>query len=141
VEVAPNLWLGPRLNEASAREAVAGGVQAVLDLAAELPECRTFRELDHYRSLPILETRAPDYRELHEVIRWVNGFRALGPVYVHCALGHGRSATVVVGYLVLNGECTDWEVAEERLRALRPGVKIKPGQRAALERLMLRLRD
>lgn len=140
VEVAPNLWLGPRLDEASAREAVAGGVQAVLDLAAELPECRVFRDLNAYRNLPVLDTRAPGYRELHEVIRWVNGFRALGPVYVHCALGHGRSATVVAGCLVMNGECPDWEAAEDRLRALRPGVKLKPNQRMALKMLALRLR-
>jgi predicted protein tyrosine phosphatase len=132
VEVAPNVFLGRRLTAREARRAE--GWAAVLDLAAELPEPRPLRELANYRSLPILDATAPSREQLRDAVEWVKQHAASGPVYVHCALGHGRSATVVAAYLLAVGLAADAKAAVKHLRELRPGVRLNCAQRRVLDR-------
>ena len=58
-----------------------------------------------------------------------------GPVYVHCALGHGRSALVTAAVLLRRGIVGDVRAAELHLRERRPGVRLKGVQRRLLERM------
>ena len=135
VEVAPNVFLGCRLTAREARRAEAAGWVAVLDLAAELPEVRPLRELANYRSLPVLDATAMSLERLRDAVEWVKRHAANGPVYVHCALGHGRSALVAAAYLLAVGLAADAKSAVKRLRALRPGVRLSRSQRRSLDRL------
>jgi protein-tyrosine phosphatase len=133
VRVAPNVLLGRRLTEREAERVARAGVVAVLDLAAELPEAAPFRAVEHYRSVPVLDAIAPRPADLREAVAWVQERAAQGAVYVHCALGHGRSALVVAAYLIASGQAPDAKAAVQHLRALRPSVKLRSPQRAALE--------
>ena len=132
VQVAPNVLLGRRLTEAEARRA--GVRPAVLDLAAELTDPPLLRAAPHYRSFPLLDATAPTLEQLRDAVRWVQAHAAAGPVYVHCALGHGRSAVVAAAYLVATGAVADARGALARLRGLRPGVRLNRAQRRVLNR-------
>jgi protein-tyrosine phosphatase len=57
------------------------------------------------------------------------------PVYVHCAVGHGRSATFVAAYLLASGAADSPQQAIAFLKARRPGVHINSAQQAALHAL------
>ena len=128
VRVAPNLFFGRRL---SAREAEAAGWASVLDLAAEFPAAWAPTS---YRSLPVLDAAAPTEEELRAAVAWVAEAVAAGPVYVHCALGHGRSACVIIAYLLSVGAVGSVAEGVRLLRSLRPGVRLHPPQRRLLRR-------
>lgn len=133
VQIVPNVFLGRRLTASEAKHAKVEGWAAVLDLAAELPEPRLLREVKGYRSLPVLDATAMSLNQLRDAVEWVKQHAAMGPVYVHCALGHGRSATVVAAYLLASGLAPDAKAAIKHLRQLRPGVRLNRPQRRLLD--------
>lgn len=100
-QVVPNLFFGRRL---TLREGMATGWDAVLDLAVELPAAWV---PSRYYSLPVLDGTAPTAEQLHQAVVWIAEALPAGPVYVHCALGHGRSACVVIAYLLSTGRLRD----------------------------------
>lgn len=132
VGVAPNLILGRRLTAREARSACTGWV-AVLDLAAELTEAPALRAVAHYRSLPVLDGTAMPLAQLVDAVEWVVRHAAEGPVYVHCAFGHSRSALVVAAVLLATGAAPDARTSVAHLRELRPGVRLNHAQRARLK--------
>jgi hypothetical protein len=125
---APNLYFGRRLTDSETRRAQELGWQSVLDLAPEFPETHGLRAFPRYRSHPILDGTAPTAEQLREAVAWVVESVAVGPVYVHCALGHGRTATVVLAYLLATGEVATVREGLVRLRFLRPGVGLSRPQ-------------
>jgi protein-tyrosine phosphatase len=131
VQVAPNLFFGRRL---SASEAGAIGWVSVLDLAAEFPAARWERTRPAYRSLPVLDSAVPSEEELRSVAAWIGESISPGPLYVHCALGHGRSACVVIAYLLSVGTVGTVAEGVQRLQSLRPGVRLNTSQVRLLRR-------
>lgn len=127
--VAPNLILGRRL---TALEANQFPDAAVLDLAAEFSETPAFRRPERYLSLPVLDATAPTLDQLNAAVNWISANLPHRPVYVHCALGHGRSASVLIAYLLRSGGVKSVRDGLLRLRRLRPGVGFSPGQRERL---------
>ncbi len=128
-EVIPNLFLGRRL---TAAEAVRFPGVAVIDLAAEFSEVLVLRQPDRYLSLPVLDATAPTEEQLNAAVRWIESHIPHRPVYVHCALGHGRSASVVVAYLLRTGQVKHLREAVKFLRQIRPGVGLSAEQRVRL---------
>lgn len=124
-QVLPNLFFGRRL---SASECTAVPWTGVLDLAAEFAESRPLRELASYKSLPVLDGTCPTDQQLRFALSWIGAMSSSGPVYIHCALGHGRSACVVIAYLLSVGEVNTVESGEQRLQSLRPGVRLSTTQ-------------
>lgn len=133
IRVAPNLDLGRRLTAREARRLDPGWV-AVLDLAAELAEAALLRAVPAYGSFPVLDATAPPPAQLAAAVAWLREQTRRGPVYLHCALGHGRSATVAAAYLLATGAAPTPEAALASLQAVRPGVALNPAQRGALHR-------
>lgn len=129
-EVAPGLFLGRRLTSV---DELPPGAAAVIDLTAEFRATPGIRERCEYRTLPTLDTRAPEYAAFVEITRWAAAHP--GPVYVHCAAGHGRSAAVAAGVLVLRGEASDARAAEATLKKARPLVSLHRAQREVVDRL------
>ncbi len=123
--------LGPRLGPSAAKNLFSGDF-SVLDIAAELSENRVMRGARHYLSLPLLDTCAPTLDDLRRGACWIEARQNEGPVYVHCALGHGRSATFVAAFLMKSGQAPDADGAIALIRSKRPGIGISAAQRQIL---------
>lgn len=128
-EVAPNLFFGRAL---TSREAAQTNWLSVLDLACEFAEVRPLRDREGYRSLPLLDDMAPTTKQLQEAVDWIAGAVERGPVYVHCALGHGRSACVVLAYLFSARHVASVKDGFRLLRSARPSVRLNLKQRQRL---------
>ncbi len=126
-ELAPNLFFGRRLTACEAA-AHSGTWVGVLDLAAEFAEAGPLRGVPQYRSLPVLDGTAPSEAELRDAVAWLREAVQAGPVYVHCALGHGRTATVLLAYLLTTGRVGTVGDGLTLLKSLRAGVSIGRGQ-------------
>ncbi len=128
-EVAPNLYLGRLL---TAREFAGREWHGVLDLAAEFDATPPARGVARYRSLPVLDGAAPSPAQLAEALAFLAEVTSIGPVYLHCALGHGRSACVAAGYLLARGDVLSVREAVRKVKRLRPGVRLSQGQAGVL---------
>lgn len=134
-EVAPGLFLG-RIVEA---HALPPGTRVVVDLTSEFPASAATRDGRDYHCLPTLDTSVPRYADFARLARLVAAHE--GPIYVHCAAGHGRSATFAAAILIARGEASEVDEAEAKLRATRPTVHLHRGQRAMVQRFADELRE
>lgn len=76
--------------------------------------------------------------QLHEGVEFLKERIDEGQrVYVHCKAGRGRSASVVLAYLLKHGTgdrtFDSFEEAHDHLKALRPQISINANQRATIE--------
>jgi protein-tyrosine phosphatase len=131
-EVVPGLWFGRRM---TAREAQAAGIQwaGVLDLAAEFPRARSTSE--RYLSIPLLDGAVAMNSQLQTAVAWLSEELPRGPVLVHCALGHGRTGSVVLSWLLVNGHIPDAATGVARLSSLRRGFGLSDAQLASVENM------
>ncbi|HEX5442284.1 MAG TPA: phosphatase PAP2/dual specificity phosphatase family protein [Pirellulales bacterium] len=129
--VTPQVWIGRVLSEDEARQAIAAGVTAVLDLTAEFSENGAFLGCN-YLNVPVLDLTAPTSRQLCRSIAFIDEHVTHGVLYVHCKIGYSRSAAVVAAYLAANGAAATAEECIERLRAVRPSIVIRPEVEATI---------
>lgn len=123
-EIVPGLWLGAWPNTSSK---LPTNTALIVDLTAEFP--RRNHNAD-YLCLPTLDADAPTLEALTTAVAAIQA--SPGPVYVHCAAGHGRSATVVAAVLIARGLAQDLDDAEKQMQRIRPGVRLTPPQRKLL---------
>lgn len=122
-EVRPGLFIGRR--PLRTRE-LPEGVTLVVDCTAEFP--RLHPKHVEYVGLPTLDGSAPhDLGAAREVVERIQKHE--GPVYVHCAAGHGRSAALVATVLVSEGRAANVREAITLMRGVRPGVGLSKSQR------------
>jgi hypothetical protein len=107
------------------------GIASVVDLTCEFPEPRRVRLGRFYRSLPVLDGSVPDSGALQELVREIPHFR--GGVYIHCAEGHGRTATAAAALLLLRGDASTPTEAIELVLKRRPRARVNSAQHRALE--------
>jgi isopentenyl-diphosphate delta-isomerase type 1 len=127
-EILPGLVLGSRLGGRDARALCGTGPWAVLDLTSEFAESECLRRGRAYRSLPLLDHTAPSLDQLRDGVAFIEEHLRRGGVYVHCAVGHGRSATFVAACLLARGCASTPEQAVATLRSRRPGVRLNADQ-------------
>jgi protein-tyrosine phosphatase len=134
-EVAPGIYVGRRPYFAELPE----GTSVVVDLTAEFPvDPQIVREGIRWLCLPTLDGTAPDGDGLKELLDDVEAAdEAAGPIYIHCAAGHGRSATAAAALMIRRGLAADVDSAEAAMRAKRPGIHLNRAQRARLNALEL----
>ncbi len=140
-EIVPGLYLG---RKPTAFEPELFGrlrISGVLDLTSEFPAPGTGKRVLHYHCIPLLDTRAPSLEQLIVGVDYMRRRLAEGSVYVHCALGHGRSALFVAAYLVAAGHAATADEAVRRVREKRSGVDLHPCQRQVLEEYVAMLRS
>jgi hypothetical protein len=130
-QLTPRLWIGRKLSDAEALEAVRQGVAAVLDLTAEFSEAKPFRDAT-YCNVPILDLTAPTSEQLKRCLDFIHEHSAK-IVYIHCKIGYSRTAAVAGAYLISSGQASTAEEAKRLLRAARPSIIIRPEASAALE--------
>jgi protein-tyrosine phosphatase len=129
-EVAPGVWVGrrPRANE------LAADIKIVVDLCAELPAASGVAASRIYLNIPTLDARAPTPEQITRAVDRV--IATDGPALIHCAFGHGRSATVAAAVLVRRGDAT-LDNVEAKMKAIRPGIGLNANQRRALRAAMV----
>lgn len=129
-EVEPGLFLGRRL---TGREADLKQFRTVLDLTAEFTEPLGLRQATNYLCVPVLDHTPPTAEQVRQALDFIAAHRADGPVLVHCAAGHGRSALVLAALRLRTGQAPNAAEAIAQLQRLRPNVHLNPAQRAFLE--------
>ena len=128
-EIAPNVYLGCRLSARDQAEIETLRIARVLDLTSEFAETPFLRALD-YCCIPLLDTHAPTLTQLRAGANWIA--QSDDPIYVHCALGHGRSATFVAAYLLLSKRAQSAADAVSQIQKLRPRIGLSREQMAVL---------
>ena len=118
-EVAPGVWIGRRLTDREASDAIAKGVTAAVDMTAGFPECAPLLAL-RYCNIQLLPITVPNLDQLREAVRFVQEQSRHGIVYVHGALGYSRSVGVVAAYLLATGLARSVDEAVGRVRAVTP---------------------
>jgi hypothetical protein len=136
-EVAPGLFLGRRPRGPADLPA---GVGLVVDLTAEFPAARGIADGSHrYVCVPTLDADAPSDRAafgaaVDEIERSLASGRS---IYIHCALGRGRSAMTVAAVMrrryALGTEPAGAVLAT--VHAARTGIRLSHEQVRLLERL------
>lgn len=119
--------------------AISDGLPAVLDVCAEYPRPR-YRGA--YRTLPLLDMVAPSENDLMQAASLLEALRRQhGKVLTCCALGYGRSAAVVLTWLLAFGGCRDLAQATAELKQARPQMVLPPETAKAVEAAAGRLKN
>ena len=101
-------------------------------MTSEFPEPSDLQSGCSYVCVPTLDASVPSDKVFAELVQTI--VDSPEPVYVHCALGHGRSTAVVTAVLVANSSAATIEQAEQSVKQARPGIKINPVRRKLLQR-------
>ena len=118
--------------------AISDALPAVLDVCAEYPRPR-YRGT--YRVLPLLDMVAPSENDLVQAASLLETLRRQhGKVLTCCALGYGRSAAVVLTWLLVYGGCRDLAQATAELKQVRPQTALPPETAKAVEAAADRLK-
>lgn len=133
-EVAEGVYVGRRTKAA----ALPADVAAVIDLTSEFLPHRCVVAGVRYITLPTLDGAAPRPTVLAAFLDEIEDVE--GPLYIHCAAGHGRSAMLAACVLVRRGVAADIDEAVAVMQRARPLVKLG-GQQRARARAALSLRE
>lgn len=125
-ELLPDLVIGRRLLD---REFDLE-VDHLVDLTCEYAERPMQRRHPGYLCLPIVDGAAPPPAVLHQYVEKLQQLE--GRIYLHCAEGHGRTATVAAAMLLARGLADDVDEALARITAIRPKAQLYAGQMRVL---------
>ena len=129
--VRDDVWIG-------SVSGISDDLPAVLDVCAEYPRPR-YRGA--YRVLPLLDMVAPSENDLVQAASLLEALRRQhGKVLTCCALGYGRSAAVVLTWLLVYGGCRDLAQATAELKQARPQMVLPPETAKAVEAAAGRLK-
>ena len=123
-----DLLLGRRVTEHELPE----GIHDVIDLTAEFSEPRGIRSRRGYRSLPILDARSPPAEVLLDFLQPL--VNVGGPIFIHCAQGHGRTGLVAAALLLLRQHASSPAEAIATLQEVRPRIRLNTEQQKCLMR-------
>ena len=129
--ITDRVFLGRKVSAREARRLVESGVVAVVDLTAEFVETKALRSL-HYLNIPVLDLTPPSAADIQRALEFIRHETVHGKVYVHCALGCSRSATVIAAHLLAEGIADNVETSIRMIKARRPQVVITPTAMAFL---------
>jgi hypothetical protein len=137
--VAVGLYVGRLPFPADRARLTGAGVNAVLNLCWEFPRLSGVGRgcSLHAAHLPVLDGSPPSGRQFREATDLVGQWRAEGrTVLIHCAQGHGRSATIAAAVLCHLGLASSADDALSRIRAARPRARPSREQETALVKFL-----
>lgn len=102
----------------------------IVDLTCEFNEPAAHRE-SGYISFPTLDGHFPDKETLLQRVARIAELD--GTIYIHCAQGHGRTATLAIAYLIQQGISETIDDAVNYILARRPNAHLGRTQRKMLE--------
>mmetsp|Transcript_32759 Transcript_32759/g.58692 ORF Transcript_32759/g.58692 Transcript_32759/m.58692 type:complete len:236 (-) Transcript_32759:1421-2128(-) len=136
-EIVENLLLGALPFQSMLDDFKQQGIQAVVTLNEDF---ELFVTSEHYKGVGIEHLHlptvdflfAPDVNDMERAVAFIHDNVSAGKrTYVHCKAGRGRSATVVVCYMVRHKGMTP-EEAVEFVREKRPQISLASGQWTAV---------
>ena len=126
-EIVDGVWLGRRC---SGRR-LPVGITSIVDMTCEFVELREVVDGRTYVCVPTPDGHVPTVDALSRAVD--EAASSTMPVYVHCAVGRGRSAMFVAALLLRLGRASTVDEAEAIVKAKRPCVHINRTQRRLLE--------
>lgn len=135
--VGENLFIGDKLTPSDVAILADKNIKAVLDVTAEFEslDWTLANETISYHNIPILDHSTPREKELSQAIIWIKNQQLhKGPVLIHCALGRGRSALIVIAYLLSQSTHKKISTVLNELRKTRSTVNLNKRQMKLLER-------
>jgi thioredoxin reductase (NADPH) len=108
-------------------------VDVIFDLRAEDME----HQAPEYRvHVPIVDDAEHQDESIQRAVdEVVKAYKQGQNIYFHCAGGSNRTGTVAIGTLLALGEAESMEEAEEKAKAVRSKINVKPEMKEALKRL------
>jgi predicted protein tyrosine phosphatase len=132
-QITPQIQLGGQHSRRGWPKLVARGVTAVVNMRIEYDDLAAGIAPPRYLHLPTVDETAPSLEHLEQGVAFMaHEIADGGTVYVHCASGIGRAATLVAAYLVRQGLTS--EQAWARIQETRPYVRPEPEQIEQLAR-------
>ena len=101
-EIREGVWLGRRLLLSDLNTFSELGIKSVLDVTAEFDALSEIHLIEgmHYLNIPVMDHDTMQLAQLKRAVSWMHEQRrANRAVLVHCALGQGRSVTVLLAFL------------------------------------------
>jgi hypothetical protein len=132
-EIIPGLYLGRRLWNTEKEKLIQGDICAVVDASAEWGEASFILKHCRYLCLLVLDTSPPTQEQLREGVLWIEKQLQYGGVFLHCAVGHGRSATIIAAYLLHAKVVLGVQEAIDFIKRKRPRINVNPAQISALK--------
>ena len=123
-QVDEHVWIGALPFPGDAEALFAAGIRAVVNTCEEYRGPREqYRRLGiEQLHIPTVDFCVPRLEDIERAVTFMDAHTRRGnQVYVHCKAGRGRSATVVLCWLIFRGRLTPAE-AQARLQAKRPHV-------------------
>ena len=124
-----HLYLGRRVDASE----LPADATLCIDLTSEFSEDPRIVEQYEYRCIPTLDMLAPHMTSTLDLLDALRGRQDV--IYVHCASGQGRSATVAAALLGMRDHAHSPEAAVSTLRNLRRGVSLSKDQWRLLRQL------
>jgi protein tyrosine phosphatase (PTP) superfamily phosphohydrolase (DUF442 family) len=132
-QVTPHLHVGGQYRRRGWPRLAARGITAVVNMRIEFDDAGAGIAPPRYLHLPTVDDDAPTLEHLNEGVAFITEEVARGGgVYVHCASGVGRAATMAAAYLISTGLTPDQAWA--RIHKARPFVRPTKVQVARIER-------
>lgn len=130
-QIAPHLYVGGQHRRHGLAAMREQGITAVVNMREESDDVPHGLGLDRYLWLPTIDDAAPTLEDLERGAAFIHEQVSAGQgVYIHCASGVGRAATMAAAYLVSRGATP--EEAWARVQQGRPFVRPTPPQVAAV---------
>lgn len=121
-EVAPGILVGRRPLPGE----LPPEVTHLVDLTAEFSEHAMVRAGRKYVAAPMLDAGIASESAFRQLVQMIAAWP--GPVYIHCAQGHGRTGTVAAAVLVAKGIHSTPEAAVAALQRVRPKLALNRSQ-------------
>lgn len=131
-EIAPLVHVGGQYKRHGWKRLVDRGIGAVVNMRIEYDDQAYGIAPQHYLYLPTIDDAAPSLDQLDEGVRFIHKHVENGAgVYIHCASGVGRAATMAAAYFMSQGMSKREAIAY--IHAKRPFIKISDPQAKQME--------